>query len=159
MPTSIILDGETLVIQDVVAIARKYSRVEISPAALENVVNGRRSIERIFKSGKTIYGINTGFGKLADTKVSPQEIDHLQLNLIRSHAVGTGSALAQDEVRAVMAVRLNSLLRGNSGVRPEIVLKLKEFLNERIYPIIPRYGSLGASGDLAPSAHLALCLV
>ncbi|MGI0081404.1 MAG: histidine ammonia-lyase, partial [Nitrososphaerales archaeon] len=129
------------------------------PAALENVVNGRRSIERIFKSGKTIYGINTGFGKLADTKVSPQEIDHLQLNLIRSHAVGTGSALAQDEARAVMAVRLNSLLRGNSGVRPEVVLKLKEFLNERIYPIIPRYGSLGASGDLAPSAHLALCFV
>ena len=159
MPSSIVLDGESLSIKDVVGIARNYTRVEISSAALESVANGRKSIERILESGKTIYGINTGFGKLADTKVSKKELDHLQLNLIRSHAVGTGSALSEEEVRAVMTVRLNSLLRGNSGVRPEIVLALKEFLNSRIYPVIPRYGSLGASGDLAPSAHLALCLV
>lgn len=159
MPTSIILDGESLTGEDVVGVARNYLRVEISPKALDSVVSGRNSIERILKSGKTVYGINTGFGKLADTRVSPKELDRLQLNLIRSHSVGTGSALAEDEVRAVMTVRLNSLLRGNSGVRLEVVLQLKEFLNRRVYPVIPRYGSLGASGDLAPSAHLALCLV
>ena len=156
---SVILDGTSLTVKDVVHISRDDFRVEISPFALALVRRGRKSIEEILRSNKTVYGINTGFGKLADTKISPGQLEQLQLNLIRSHAVGTGDPLEEDEVRAVMTVRLNSLLRGNSGVRTEVVRQLQDFLNHNIVPVIPRYGSLGASGDLAPSAHLALCLV
>jgi histidine ammonia-lyase len=157
--SSVVLDGTSLTIDNVVELARNYARVEISPSAVEAVKKGRKSIERILKSGKTVYGINTGFGRLADTKISGGQLDQLQLNLIRSHSVGTGTPLSEDEARAVMVVRLGSLLRGNSGVRLEVVHQLQEFLNRKIYPVIPRYGSLGASGDLAPSAHLALCLI
>jgi histidine ammonia-lyase len=156
---SVILDGTSLTIDDVVEVARNYARVEIAPTAVESVKSGRKSIERILKSGKTVYGINTGFGKLADTKISIGQLDQLQHNLIRSHSVGTGAPLDEDETRAVMVVRLASLLHGNSGVRLDVIRQLQEFLNRRVYPVIPRYGSLGASGDLAPSAHLALCLV
>ncbi len=159
MPSSINLDGMSLSIEDVVNVARDHKRVEIASTAMLRVEAGRKSLKRILDSGKTIYGINTGVGKLADTRVGPKEIDRLQLNLIRSHSVGTGRPLSEDEVRAIILVRLNSLLRGNSGVRNEVVTHLMEFLNKGIYPYIPRYGSLGASGDLAPSAHLALCLV
>lgn len=156
---NIVLDGNSLTARDVVHVARYYAYVEVASSALDTVKRGRKSVERILKSGKMVYGINTGFGKLADRKVSGNQLDILQLNLIRSHSVGTGSPLAEDEVRAVMVVRLNSLLRGNSGVRVEVIRQLQDFLNRRIYPVIPRYGSLGASGDLTPSAHLALCLV
>ena len=156
---SVTLDGTSLTIYNVVDVARNYARVEIAPAAIEAVKRGRKSIERILKSGETVYGINTGFGKLADTKISVGQLDQLQHNLIRSHSVGTGLPLDEDETRAVMVVRLSSLLRGNSGVRLEVTRQLQEFLNRKVYPVIPRYGSLGASGDLAPSAHLALCLI
>jgi histidine ammonia-lyase len=156
---NVVLDGNSLIVSDVVNIARNYARVDIAPSAIEAVKRGRKSIERILKSSSTIYGINTGVGKLADKRVSSNQLDALQLNLIRSHAVGTGAPLSEEEVRAVMVVRLNSLLRGNSGVRVEVIRQLQDFLNRRICPVIPRYGSLGASGDLAPSAHLALCLV
>jgi histidine ammonia-lyase len=159
LPSTVILDGSSLTIEDVVNVARNRSRVEIASSAIVNVESGRRSLERIFGSGKTVYGINTGFGKLSDTRVPSSQIDQLQLNLIRSHAVGTGMNLTEEEARAVMIVRLNSLLLGNSGVRVEIVSLLGSFLNQGIFPVIPRYGSLGASGDLAPSAHLALCLI
>jgi histidine ammonia-lyase len=156
---SVTLDGTSLTIDDVVNVARNFSRVEIAPAAIETIRKGRKSVERILKSGKTVYGINTGFGKLADSKISPSQLDQLQHNLIRSHSVGTGAPFEEDEVRAVMVVRLSSLLRGNSGVRLEVIRQLQEFLNRKIFPVIPRFGSLGASGDLAPSAHLALCLI
>lgn len=156
---SVTLDGTSLTIENVVDVARNYARVEIALAAIEAVKRGRKSIERILKSGETVYGINTGFGKLADTKISGGQLDQLQHNLIRSHSVGTGAPLNEDETRAVMVVRLSSLLRGNSGVRLEVTRQLQEFLNRKLYPVIPRYGSLGASGDLAPSAHLALCLI
>jgi histidine ammonia-lyase len=158
-PNTVNLDGTSLNVVDVVHVARNYARVEIAPHAIESVKKGRKSIERILKSGKTIYGINTGFGRLADSRISQSQLDRLQYNLIRSHSVGTGGPLLEDEARAVMVVRLASLLRGNSGVRLEVIRQLQEFLNRRIYPVIPRYGSLGASGDLAPSAHLALCLI
>lgn len=110
-------------------------------------------------SGDTFYGINTGFGKLADKKIPRSDLENLQKNLIRSHSVGVGPLLDEPETRAVMVVRLNSLLKGNSGVSPVVVEQLQVFLNKRIFPAIPRFGSLGASGDLAPSAHLALCLI
>ena len=158
-PNAVTLDGDSLTIITVVKAARNFARVEIAPGAIERVKRGRASIERILKSGKVVYGINTGFGKLAETKVSPTQLDQLQLNLIRSHSVGTGEPLSEEEARAVLIVRLNSLLHGNSGVRVEVVKKIQEILNRRLHPFIPRYGSLGASGDLAPSAHIALCLV
>lgn len=158
-PSTVILDGESLSFQDITEIARNHLKAEIAQSALERVSKGRDSIERILKSRRTVYGINTGFGKLAESRVGKKEIDRLQLNLIRSHAVGSGVALEEDETRALIVVRLNSLLKGNSGVRDCVVLLLRDFLNNRFLPIIPRHGSLGASGDLAPSAHLALSLV
>ncbi len=153
------LDGNSLTIDQVVKASRGFERIEVTAAALDRVKKGRQSIERILKSGKIVYGLNTGFGKLADVKIRSSQLDELQLNLVRSHSVGTGPSLAEDETRALMIVRLNSLLRGNSGVRPTVIQQILNFLNHRIYPHIPRYGSLGASGDLAPSAHLALSMV
>ena len=153
------LDGLSLTIDQICEISRKRSKVSLSQDALDRVDGGRKIVERIVKSGKTVYGINTGFGKLAEKKVDRKDLDALQLNLIRSHAAGVGEPLTQDEVRAIIAVRLNTLLRGNSGVRREVVQQLADFLNLNIVPEIPRFGSLGASGDLAPSAHLALALV
>jgi histidine ammonia-lyase len=155
----VVLDGESLQIEDLVRIARDLARVEISDKALEKVRAGRKIVEGKIKSGKTAYGINTGFGRLADTRIDDEDLDLLQLNLIRSHSAGVGEPLPIDQVRALMAVRLNTLLRGFSGVREEIVQQLRMFLNADIAPKIPRYGSLGASGDLAPSAHLALALI
>ena len=156
---SIRLDGTSLTIEEVVAVARKHARVRLSPRGMAAVERGRRAVERILSSGKTFYGINTGFGKLADVRVERKELEQLQLNLIRSHSVGSGPALSEDQVRAFMVVRLNSLLRGNSGIRPEVPLQIARLLNRDFYPHIPRYGSLGASGDLAPSAHLALTMM
>lgn len=155
----VLLDGSSLTIAQVHNVARKYASVEISKRALDEVKKGRHSVDRILKSGVTAYGINTGFGKLADTKIEADELGELQQNLLRSHSVGTGEPLSEEDARAVMVVRLNSLLRGNSGVSEEVTKILQEFLNKRIYPFIPRFGSLGASGDLAPSAHLGLCMV
>jgi histidine ammonia-lyase len=155
----IVLDGSTLSIDRVVSVARENTEVEISRSALDKVKEGRDCIERMLASGGTYYGINTGFGKLADRKIPKSDLESLQKNLIRSHSVGVGSPLDEPETRALMVVRLNSLLKGNSGVSVDVVKQLQLFLNNRIFPMIPRFGSLGASGDLAPSAHLALCLI
>jgi histidine ammonia-lyase len=155
----IILDGSSLSINQVVSVARESAEVGIADFTRKKVSEGRKCVERLLASGNTYYGINTGFGRLADRKVPKAELEKLQKNLIRSHSVGVGSPLGQHETRAVMVVRLNSLLNGNSGVSIEVVEQLCTFLNRKIYPLIPRFGSLGASGDLAPSAHLALCLM
>src|SRR5579872_4221114 len=155
----IILDGTSLSIENVVEISKEKRKVEISPAALEKVIEGRKSVERILESGKTAYGVNTGFGKLAEKKIDPKQLLQLQLNLVRSHAVGVGEPLSEEAARAVMVVRLNTLLQGHSGIRPDVANQLLNFLNHNLIPEIPRYGSLGASGDLAPSAHIALALL
>jgi len=158
-PRKIVLDGTSLQIDKIISISRDFAPVSIADEAISRVHDGRKIVDRIVKSGKTAYGLNTGFGVLAERKIDSKDLDALQLNLIRSHAAGVGSPLSTDEVRAVMAVRLNTLLKGYSGVRPEIVYQLRDFLNSRVTPEIPRFGSLGASGDLAPSAHLALTLI
>jgi len=158
-PRKIVLDGTSIQIAQILSISRDFASVSIADEAIARVQDGRTIVDRIVKSGKTAYGLNTGFGVLAERKIDSKDLDALQLNLIRSHATGVGSPLSTDEVRAVMAVRLNTLLKGYSGVRPEIVYQLRDFLNSRVTPEIPRYGSLGASGDLAPSAHLALTLI
>ena len=153
------LDGESLTIEDVVAVSRAGAPVALAQSALPGVTNARELIERIAKGDKPVYGVNTGVGELAATVVPPEDIEKLQLNLIRSHAVGVGEPLAPEAVRAVMVLRANALAKGFSGVRPELIELLCEMLNRQVTPLIPSQGSVGASGDLAPLAHLALVLI
>ena len=161
MPASppITLDGRSLSIADVVAVARRHAPVALDPAALRAVLASRRAVEAAVASGQTIYGVNTGFGKLAHVRIPPEQARQLQLNLIRSHASGVGDPLAADAVRAMMVLRANVLARGTSGVRPALPELLVEMLNRRVHPRVPSQGSVGASGDLAPLAHLALAMI
>jgi histidine ammonia-lyase len=119
----------------------------------------REVIERVIREGRIVYGVNTGFGKLSDVHISPSELEQLQLNLVRSHSCGVGPPLSEPETRALMLLRANVLARGNSGCRIEIVEGLLGMLQHRIHPVIPEKGSVGASGDLAPLAHLALSMI
>ena len=123
------------------------------------LLGSRQLVERAIASGQTIYGINTGFGKLANVRVAPDQLDQLQINLIRSHAAGVGDPLPAAVVRAVMLLRANVLLRPTSGVRPELVDALVAMLNAGVVPLVPEQGSVGASGDLAPLSHIALALM
>jgi histidine ammonia-lyase len=151
------LDGR-LSVDDVVAIGSGES-VELDPAALRGVEQGRRALEQVLAGGLPVYGINTGFGALVATRVASSLQRGLQLNLLRSHAAGVGADLPAEVVRAAMAIRLSSLLRGHSGVRPVLLERIARLLNAGYVPRVPRTGSLGASGDLAPSAHAFLPLV
>ena len=155
-----VLDGETLGIEDVVRVARDPSvRIALKPDARRALLASRRIVESAIGSGQTIYGINTGFGKLANVRVAPDQLDHLQTNLIRSHAAGVGTPLPASVVLAVMLLRANVLVRPTSGVRPELVDALVALLNARIVPVVPEQGSVGASGDLAPLSHIGLTLM
>src|SRR5262245_21893230 len=159
-PTDCVLDGRSLSVADVVRIARDASaRVSIEPGARQALLVSRRSVEAAIASGQTIYGINTGFGKLANVRVAPGKLDQLQANLIRSHAAGVGAPLPAEVVRAVMLLRANVLLRPTSGVRPELVEAVVNLLNAGVVPLVPEQGSVGASGDLAPLSHIALALM
>jgi len=159
MPTPITLDGHSLTIADVVAVARGGATVALDPAALRAVAASRGAVERAVAGGQTIYGVNTGFGKLAHVRIPPEQARRLQLNLIRSHASGVGDPLPAEAVRAMMLLRANVLARGTSGVRPALPALLVAMLNERVHPQVPWQGSVGASGDLAPLAHLALAMI
>src|SRR5436305_9723939 len=159
MPTPITLDGHSLSIADVVAVARGVAPVSLDPKALDAVRKSRQAVEAAVARGDTIYGVNTGFGKLAHVRIKPDQARDLQLNLIRSHASGVGEPLPVDAVRAMMLLRANVLLRGTSGVRavlPELIVGM---LNAQVHPRVPSQGSVGASGDLAPLAHLALAMI
>ena len=134
-------------------------QVELDEQALARVAENRKVIDRILAEGRTVYGINTGFGQFATVVIPPDQLARLQLNLIRSHAAGVGEPLPQDQTRALMAARINCLLKGFSGIRPEPVRLLAECLNHGVLPVVPSQGSVGASGDLAPLAHVALLLV
>ncbi|MEP6572129.1 MAG: histidine ammonia-lyase [Gemmatimonadota bacterium] len=159
-PKPLLLDGRGLSLDDVVHTARSpESRIQIAPAAREALARSRQLVESAIASGQTIYGINTGFGKLANVRVAPDQLDQLQANLIRSHAAGVGDALPASIVRAAMLLRANVLLRPTSGVRPELVDALLALLNANLIPVVPEQGSVGASGDLAPLAHIALVLM
>jgi histidine ammonia-lyase len=159
MPTPITLDGASLTIADVVAVARQRVPVAVAPAARERLLASRGAIEAALARGQTIYGVNTGFGKLAHVRIAPAQLRQLQVNLIRSHAAGVGEPLAVEAVRAMMLLRANVLLRGTSGVRPVLPERLAEMLNRGVHPPVPSQGSVGASGDLAPLSHLALALI
>lgn len=153
------LDGMNLTLLQLVAIARHRAKVELSSDALSKVHASRQAVEARLGSGETFYGINTGFGALAAVRIPDEQLKQLQVNLIRSHACGVGDPLPTEVVRAVMVLRLQTMLRGNSGVREATLRQMEFFLNHSIHPIIPSQGSVGACGDLAPLAHLALALI
>jgi histidine ammonia-lyase len=154
------LDGRSLTVAEVVRVARdRAARVAVDASARAALLESRRLVEAAVASGQAIYGINTGFGKLANVRVAPDKLNQLQVNLIRSHAAGVGAALPAEVVRAVMLLRANVLLRPTSGVRPELVEALVAMLNAGVVPVVPEQGSVGASGDLAPLSHIALALM
>ena len=153
------IDGRSLDLDDVIAVARNGEPVRLAPAAAKRVDASRRALEKVVAKGSLAYGIKTGFGELANVEISDADVRALQLNLLRSHAVGQGPPLRRDEVRAAILLRANTLAMGYSGVRRILVTRLLDFLNRGVHPVIPSRGSLGASGDLAPLAHLGLVLV
>lgn len=151
---------EPLRVEDVEAVA--YERLpipELDAAARERMARARAVVEQAIAEGRVVYGVTTGFGRLADVVVPPAQARALQVNLLRSHAVGVGSPLSRPEVRAMLLLRAHVLARGHSGVRPVVVERLLDFLRLGIHPVVPELGSVGASGDLAPLAHLALPLL
>jgi histidine ammonia-lyase len=153
------LDGRSLSIEEIVAVALHGCAVSIARNAYPGINASRGVLESLLERGETAYGINTGFGKLSDVRIQPDQIEALQRNLVRSHACGLGEPLPEDEVRAMLLLRANVLAKGLSGARPVVVETLVAMLNARVHPAIPSRGSVGASGDLAPLAHLALALI
>ncbi len=156
---TVIIDGETLTIEDVVAVARHNAAVIISEDAEARVSNARETLERLVKDKKTIYGVTTGFGALGEAAISPSEIKKLQVNLIRSHSSGVGPPLGRDVTRAVMLLRANTLAKGYSGIRLKTLATLVRMINRGVHPLIPAKGSVGASGDLAPLSHMVLVML
>src|SRR5271154_3136344 len=148
------IDGEHLTLDDLYRIV-DGAPAEIAPVAREKMNASRAVIERLIESDTAVYGVNTGFGKMASTRISRDEIRELQLNLVRSHACGVGAPLSEDATRAMLALRANAIAKGFSGVRSVVAETLVAMLNHGVHPVIPSQGSVGASGDLAPLAHLA----
>lgn len=153
------LDGSGLSIEDLEDVARRGRVVEVPDAAWSAVRLARAVVDDVVARGQVVYGVNTGFGNFAEIVIPPARLRELQLNLLRSHAAGVGEPLGEPETRALMTLRANVLAKGFSGVRPETLERLVVFINEGVHPIVPCQGSVGASGDLAPLAHLALALV
>ena len=153
------LTGEPLSLTQIADVAIGGANVSIAASAHARIHASRGVIEEILKSGAVVYGINTGFGRLADVQIERGDVRELQLNLVRSHACGVGAPLPESEVRAMMLLRANVLALGFSGIRLEVIELLTELLNRGVYPMVPEKGSVGASGDLAPLAHLSLSLI
>ncbi|MBV9760640.1 MAG: histidine ammonia-lyase [Acidobacteriaceae bacterium] len=153
------ISGQPLTLEQIAAAAKGDVTVALSAAARENIRPSRDVIERVIRGGEVVYGVNTGFGKLSDVHIPAAELELLQLNLVRSHSCGVGDPLPEAETRAMMLLRANVLAHGNSGCRVELVEALIAMLNRGVHPVIPEKGSVGASGDLAPLAHLALSLI
>jgi histidine ammonia-lyase len=153
------LNGRPLSLQEIAGVAFSKEPVEIAPGAHAAIQASRRVVEEIVSRQAVIYGVSTGFGKLADVHIPPDKLEQLQVNLVRSHSCGIGRPLSEAEVRAMMLLRANVLTLGFSGIRLEVIQLLVEMLNRNVCPVIPEKGSVGASGDLAPLAHLALSLL
>lgn len=151
--------GGRLTLSDVVAVARKYAAVELTDEALQKVSRARALVEELVKARRPVYGITTGFGKFSDVIISPDQTALLQRKLLMSHACGVGAPLPVEVVRAMMLLRAQALSQGYSGIRPETLRLLVAMLNSGVHPVVPEQGSLGASGDLAPLAHMALPLI
>jgi len=152
----ILIDGNQLTIEQVIAVSRDYEKVKLTDHAMDRILESRRWVEEILAADTPVYGINTGFGIFADRSISQEDAAKLSRNLIISHAVATGPDLPQEVVRAAMLIRANTLAKGYSGIRPIIVETLIEMLNQGVVPLVPSQGSLGSSGDLAQLSHMAL---
>lgn len=153
------LDGNHLSIEQVVAFARRNAAIALSDEAKLRVEAARQMVEEMLREKKVVYGITTGFGKFSDVMIPAEDVSHLQENLIMSHACGMGNPYPVEVVRAMMALRINALAKGYSGIRPQTLQLLIEMCNREVHPLIPEQGSLGASGDLAPLAHMVLVMI
>jgi len=156
---TVFIDGETLTIKDVVSVAREDAKVGISQRVKAKVKQSREFLEQLVKQKKTVYGVTTGFSAFGNVAISPKSLKELQSNLIRSHSAGVGKPADKEVVRAMMLLRLNTLAKGYSGVRLEILETLVQMLNQGVHPIVPEKGSVGASGDLAPLSHMGLVMM
>jgi histidine ammonia-lyase len=159
LPAEVILRGQALTSAEVLAVARHKVPVLLDDSSLIRIHAARRVIDHMAEEGQKVYGVTTGFGHLSRVRIPREQLPDLQHNLLRSHAAGVGEPLGEDIARAMMLLLAASLARGNSGVRVEVIRLLLGMLNARIHPYIPSRGSVGASGDLAPLAHLALILI
>lgn len=155
----ILIDGNSLTIEDIVKVTRENSHVELTKESLERVAKARALVDKLVDEERISYGITTGFGKFSDIAISREDSRKLQKNLIISHACGVGNPLSEDIVRGIMLLRINNLSKGYSGVRIETLQTLVDMLNKGVHPIIPEKGSLGASGDLAPLSHMVLTMI
>jgi histidine ammonia-lyase len=155
----ILLDGSTLTIAQVIAVARNNETAGIAPHAIESMRRSRAVVERLATGEAPVYAVNTGVGLLADVRVPPADLEKLQRNVVRSHVAGVGEPLGRAETRAMMLIRANGLAKGFSGIRPLIAERLCDLLNRGVTPVVPSRGSVGASGDLAPLAHMAIVLI
>ncbi len=153
------LDGSRLTLDELRRVAQAGEPVQIDPAALPAMLRSRGVVERLALGEAPVYAVNTGVGLLADVRVPPEELEQLQRNVVRSHACGVGTPLAREEVRGMMLIRANVLAKGFSGIRPIVAERLCDLLNRGVTPVVPSQGSVGASGDLAPLAHIALVLI
>src|SRR5580704_11312573 len=158
-PAAVQLTGNDLTFAQLYDVALHGAKVSLAPDAIERMKASRAIVDRVVSRGETAYGINTGFGKLASVRISTEQVRQLQVNLVRSHACGVGAPLSEAETRAMMLLRANALAKGLSGIRPRIVETLCQMLNSKVHPVIPSQGSVGASGDLAPLAHLAQVVI
>ncbi len=159
MKNEILIDGDSLTIDEAYAVAVDRLRVGLAPKARERMLRTRAVVDDIVARNAPVYGVTTGFGKLSEVAIPRDRLAELQVNLVRSHASGVGDRLPEREVRAMMLLRANVIAKGYSGARPELVELLLQLLNADVYPPVPEQGSAGASGDLAPLAHLALALI
>src|SRR5690242_16364083 len=159
MAREVVIDGNSLTLEQVTAVAAAGARVSVAPWASQRAGAARKIVDRLVDSRAVAYGVTTGFGKLSDVAIPPDRLAELQVNLVRSHAAGVGDLLPEREVRAMMLLRANVIAKGFSGARIDLAVLLCEMLNAGLYPPVPEQGSVGASGDLAPLAHLALSLI
>src|ERR1700754_909954 len=153
------LNGQQLTLQQIADVATGKARVTLTADARKRVEEARRVVEQIVAQNRTVYGVNTGFGKLSDVSIDKADLRRLQLNLVRSHSCGLGEPLSEPEARAMLLLRANVLATGFSGARPLVIETLCAMLDKGLTPVIPEKGSVGASGDLAPLAHLALAAI
>jgi histidine ammonia-lyase len=155
----IVIDGETLKLEEILPVASGDAQIELSPLAVERVNRSRAMVDAISEGDQPVYGINTGFGTLAEVQVDKRDLRELQRNLLLSHAAGVGTPLSIPEARALLLLRINVLAKGYSGVQLQTLQLAVEMLNRGVIPVVPERGSVGASGDLAPLAHLSLALI
>ncbi|MGH9571814.1 MAG: aromatic amino acid lyase, partial [Candidatus Angelobacter sp.] len=153
------LNGNDLTFDDLRDVVYEKRPAIMEARAREKVEQARAVVDGLVREDRVAYAINTGVGRLSDIRIPPEQNRQLQINLIRSHSVGVGEPLSEEEMRAMMLLRANSLAKGYSGVRPQVIDLLCEMLNRGVHPVAPSQGSVGASGDLAPLAHLALAMI